>query len=201
MGQRDPRIDAYIAGSAEFARPILAHLRDVVHSACPDCEETLKWSAPSFTYRGKILCGMAAFRQHAAFGLWHGDMVLGTKRGAGDGMGQFGRLTRVADLPGQPELAEYIREAARLIEAGATRPPPRGSKPKQPAEVPDDLLAALARNARARAAFDAFPPSAKREYVEWITEAKREATRTRRLAQAVEWMAEGKRRNWKYENC
>ncbi|QNP40609.1 YdeI/OmpD-associated family protein [Lysobacter solisilvae (ex Woo and Kim 2020)] len=202
MGQRDPRIDAYIASAAGFAQPILTHLRGLVHAACPDCEETLKWSAPSFTYRGKILCGMAAFKQHATFGLWQGAAIV-----AGDGsrrdeaMGQFGRLTRVADLPGKRELVAYLRQGMQLIDAGATRTPARNTAPKPPVEAPDDLLAALRGNARARATFEAFPPSCQREYVEWITEAKREATRASRLAQTIEWLAEGKRRNWKYEKC
>jgi uncharacterized protein YdeI (YjbR/CyaY-like superfamily) len=202
MGQRDPRIDAYIAGSAEFARPILSHLREVVHGACPQCEETLKWQAPSFTYRGKILCGMAAFKQHATFGLWQGAMVLGSNsRKLEDAMGQFGRLTKVADLPGKRELSGYIKRAMALIEEGVKRPPTKDSRPKPPAEVPEDLGMALKKHAKARAVFDAFPPSARREYIEWITEAKREETRTRRLAQAIEWLTQGKRRNWKYENC
>jgi len=176
MGQRDPRIDAYIARSAEFARPILSHLREVVHAACPECEEMLKWSAPSFTYRGKILCGMAAFKQHATFGLWQRAMVLGPDgKRLDDAMGQFGRLTKVADLPGKRELAGYLKQAMQLIEDGAKRPSIKDSKPKPPAEVPNDLVVALKKNAKARATFDAFPPSCcKREYIEWISEAKRE---------------------------
>lgn len=203
MGQRDPRIDAYIAKSAEFARPILSHLGELVHAACPECEETLKWSAPSFTYRGRILCGMAAFKRHAAFGLWQGAKVVGRDGVSRDGaMGQFGRLTRLDDLPGKRELTGYLRQAMRLIEeGGARRPLAKDPMPRPPAAAPDDLLVALARDARARAASEAFPPSARREYVEWITGAKREETRIKRLQQAVEWMAEGKRRNWKYENC
>lgn len=202
MGQRDPRVDAYIARSAEFARPILNHLREVVHAACPECKETLKWSAPSFTYRGKILCGMAAFKQHATFGLWQGAMVLEADgKKLDDAMGQFGRLTRVADLPGKRELTAYLRQAMRLIEEGVKRPSSKDNKPRPPAEMPDDLGVALKKNAKARATFDAFPSSCKREYIEWITEAKREETRSRRLAQTIEWLAEGKRRNWKYENC
>ncbi|GAB3383408.1 YdeI/OmpD-associated family protein [Lysobacter fragariae] len=199
-GKRDPRIDAYIAKAAEFARPILSHLRDVVHAACPDCEETVKWSAPSFTYRGKILCGMAAFKQHASFGLWQGSVVV---EGSDDGMGQFGRLTRVSDLPSKRELVGYLKQAMKLIEEGAPRTPAKPRSPKPDAEVPDELAAALAlkKHARARATFEAFPLSCKREYVEWIVEAKREETRAKRLAQTLEWLAEGKRRNWKYENC
>lgn len=199
MGQRDPRIDAYIANAAAFAQPILAHLREVVHLACPECEETLKWSAPSFTYRGKILCGMAAFKQHAAFGLWQGAAIAA--QGGEGGMGHFGRLARVADLPGKRELTRLLREGMALIDAGPVRQAARRGEPRPPAEVPGDLLAALRSQAAARATFDAFPPSARRDYIEWITDAKREETRAKRVAQAVAWMAEGKRRNWKYEKC
>ena len=201
MDQRDPRIDAYIAGAADFARPVLAHIREVVHAACPDCEETLKWSAPGFTYRGRILAGMAAFKQHATFGLWHGAGIVdeGSRR-TGEAMGQFGRLTRVADLPGRRELAGYIRQAMKLIDEGAKRPSARAGTPRPPAEVPGDLAAALQADAKARATFDSFPPGSRREYIEWITDARRGETRARRLSQAIEWMSEGKRRNWKYEN-
>jgi uncharacterized protein YdeI (YjbR/CyaY-like superfamily) len=202
MGQRDPRIDAYIASSAEFARPILEHLREVVHASCPDCEETLKWSAPTFTYRGKILCGMAAFKQHATFRLWQGTQIVGAGTGKqDDAMGQFGRITRIADLPVKRELAGYIKQAMQSVEQGVKRPASRGGTPKPPVEVPADLAVALGANAGARATFEAFPASCRREYVEWITEAKREETRAKRLAQTIEWLAEGKRRNWKYENC
>lgn len=201
----DPRIDAYIAKSAEFARPILVHLREAVHAACPEAEETLKWGAPSFTYRGKILCGMAAFKQHAAFNFWQGALVVGPDRSAADArataMGQFGRLTRVADLPGKRELASYIKQAAKLIEEGVKTSATKDAKPKSPMRVPEDLAAALAGNAKACATFDGFPPSQRREYVDWLSEAKRDDTRQRRLVQAVEWLAEGKPRNWKYMNC
>jgi uncharacterized protein YdeI (YjbR/CyaY-like superfamily) len=202
MTPPDPRIDAYIAGSAEFARPILSHLRAVVHAACPEAEETLKWGAPSFTYRGKILCGMAAFKQHAAFGFWQGSQVtgVGTEAG-GEGMGQFGRLTRLSDLPGKRELTGYIRQAMTLIDSGARRVPAKAAAPRAPLDVPDDLAAALKKNAKARATFDGFAPGYRRDYIEWITEAKREDTRQRRLEQAIEWLAEGKPRNWKYMKC
>lgn len=197
----DPRIDAYIARSAEFARPILEELRQRVHATCPEAEETLKWSAPSFTYKGKILAVMAAFKQHVAFNLWHGAKVVADDGKAAEGMGQFGRLASVKDIPAKREMAGYIREAMRLIDSGETKGGTKAAKPKPPVVAPADLLAALAGNARAKATFDAFPPGKKREYVDWIVEAKREDTRQRRLAQAVEWMAEGKARNWKYENC
>ncbi|NUO75142.1 MAG: hypothetical protein HOQ32_03925 [Lysobacter sp.] len=202
MVKTDPRIDAYIAGAAEFARPILEHVRGVVHKACPQVEETLKWGMPSFLYQGQILCGMAAFKQHASFGFWQGANIVGPDGRKGEeAMGQFGRLTGVADLPGKRELGGYVKQAMALIDAGVKRPSTKSAQPKPPVEVPDDLAAALKKNARARKTFEAFAPSHRREYVEWITEAKREATRLKRIEQAVEWLAEGKQRNWKYMGC
>ncbi len=202
MASRDPRIDAYIAKSPEFARPILTHLREVVHAACPDVEETMKWSRPHFLYKG-MLCGMSAFKEHCAFGFWKGSLILGKDPGGSEeGMGHFGRITKVADLPSKKVLTGYIKKAMELNEAGVKSPMSSKPKPPKPEPVaPDDLAAALARNPAARATFDRFSPSNKREYIEWITEAKTEATRTRRIETAVEWMAEGKPRNWKYMNC
>ncbi|MDR7135949.1 uncharacterized protein YdeI (YjbR/CyaY-like superfamily) [Lysobacter niastensis] len=198
----DPRIDAYIAKSAEFAWPILRHLRAAVHAACLEAEETVKWGMPSFTYRGKILCSMAAFKQHASFGFWQGAQVTGNGTEAeGEGMGQFGKLTRLSDLPGKRELTGYVRQAMALIDSGAQRVPTGAATPRAPLEVPDDLAAALKKDAKARATFDGFAPSYRRDYIEWITEAKREDTRQRRLKQTVEWLAEGKSRNWKYMKC
>lgn len=198
MTATEPRIDAYIARSADFARPILDELRARVHAACPDVEEAIKWSAPGFTYKGKLLAMMAAFKQHVAFNLWHGAEIVGSAESAGEGMGQFGRLTRVADLPGKRETTRFIREAMALIDAGVTRRVTK-APPKPPAAMPDDLHGALKRNAEARATFEGFPPGKQREYIEWIVEAKREATRKGRLDQAIEWLAEGKARNWKYQ--
>jgi len=195
----DPRIDAYIERQADFARPILTHLRETIHAACPDCEETLKWSMPSFVYKTKILAHFAAFKAHAAFGYWSGGQVLGKESGQASAMGQFGRLTSLDDLPPRETLLELTRKAMQLIDEGVK--PIRDKTEKAPFTVPQDLKAALDANAAARATFDAFPPSAQREYVEWVTEAKRDETRTKRLKQAVEWMAEGKRRHWKYETC
>ncbi|HXE57413.1 MAG TPA: YdeI/OmpD-associated family protein [Gemmatimonadales bacterium] len=197
MGTRDPRVDAYIARAAPFARPILTHLRELVHEACPEVEEAIKWGAPAFMYHG-MLCGMAAFTRHCSFGFWKGALVVnGTRAKAGEAAGQFGRITAIADLPARRVLAGYVRKAMRLNEAGAKAPrPPKRPKPRL--VVPPDLRAALAQNPRARATFERFSPSHRREYVEWITEAKREETRRRRLATAIAWLAEGKPRNWKY---
>jgi uncharacterized protein YdeI (YjbR/CyaY-like superfamily) len=194
----DPRIDAYIARQSDFARPILVHLRAIVHEACPDGEETLKWSMPSFLYKGKILAGFAAFKAHATFGYWNDSMLSQDEKNR-SAMGQFGRLTSLEDLPSKATLVDLTRKSMALIESGAK--PPRATAKKAPFTVPQDLRAALDAEPKAAATFDAFPPSCQRDYVEWVTEAKRDETRAKRLAQTIEWLAEGKRRNWKYENC
>lgn len=199
MASTDPRLDSYIAGKAAFAQPILEHLRAAVHRAVPEVEETLRWSMPSFSYRGKILCQMAAFKEHAAFGFWRGEEVAG-EEGASDAMGQFGRLASVADLPDQATLDALIRKAAALVDSGAHAPRPV-KDPKPALDMPEDLALALAASPAAQATFDAFPPSARRDYLEWVLDAKQPATRTKRISQAVEWMAEGKKRHWKYEKC
>jgi uncharacterized protein YdeI (YjbR/CyaY-like superfamily) len=197
MGTRDPRIDAYIARQADFARPILTHLRDVVHAACPDVEEALKWNAPFFMYHGP-LCNMAAFKQHCSFGFWKGALVVGRGSGEDDrAAGQFGRITSVKDLPSKKEITAYIRKAMKLNEAGVTVPKATRSRPALP--VPPELTAALAKNRIAREVFEAFSPSHKRDYSEWIADAKRDETKAARVKQAVEWMAEGKPRHWKYQ--
>lgn len=198
MGQSDPRIDAYIEGAAPFAQPILRELRARVHAACPQVEETLKWGMPSFVYRGRILCGMAAFKQHASFSFWQGAQVVGAER-AGEGMGQFGRLSKLGDLPGKRDMGAQLKRAMALIEAGVGKSPGQARERKPSPKLPDDLAAALAGNPAARTTYAGFPPGQQREYVEWIESAKREPTRRARVAQAVEWMAQGKRRNWKYE--
>ena len=197
MGTRDPRVDAYIAKQAEFARPILTHLREVVHGACPKVEEDIKWGAPFFMYHG-TMCQMAAFKQHVAFGFWKGALVVGRSSGDDDrAAGQFGRITSVKDLPSKAELARYIQKAMQINEEGVSVPKAKKARPELP--VPPELSAALAKNKKARAAFEAFPPSHKRDYSEWIGEAKREETKAARVAQAIEWIAEGKPRHWKYQ--
>jgi uncharacterized protein YdeI (YjbR/CyaY-like superfamily) len=196
---KDPRVDAYIERQPDFARPILSHLREVVHAACPGCEEAIKWGMPAFIYRGKQLAGMAAFKAHATFGLRHGSELVESKPDQAGAMGQFGRLTEIADLPPLQELDRLVEQAMALIESGAR--PVRTKTAKDAIEPPPDLLAALHSNPAASATFAAFSPGARRDYVEWIIDAKRPATRGKRIAQAVEWLAEGKRRNWKYEAC
>jgi uncharacterized protein YdeI (YjbR/CyaY-like superfamily) len=194
---RDPRVDAYIDKSAEFAKPILAYLRDVVHEGCPDVQETIKWGMPAFEHHG-LMCGMAAFKAHCTFSFWKGALVLGADGAAGeDAMGQFGRITKRSDLPPKRTLVGYVRKVAALNEEGTKVPrPARQPRPELP--VPDDLARALRGNRKAATTFENFPPSHRREYIEWITEAKGDATRRRRLEQTVEWLAEGKSRNWKY---
>ncbi|MET3930548.1 YdeI/OmpD-associated family protein [Lysobacter soli] len=193
----DPRVDAYIEKSADFARPLLAHIREGVHAACPQAEETLKWDMPSFTWRGKIVCGMAAFKQHVTLWFWEGRSIVGDDANR-EAMGQFGRITKKSELPGKRELAGYVKQAMARIENGATAPAKEKPAPKAALPVPEDLTAALRGNAKARATFEGFAPGYRRDYIEWIVEAKREDTRQRRIAQAVEWLAEGKTRNWKY---
>ena len=198
MSQRDPRVDAYIAKSAPFAQPILERLRAIVHEAVPGIEETLKWGAPSYVHAGGIVCMMAAFKQHVSFGFWKHALVMG-EGVARDGMGSFGKLRSVRDLPPKRELVALLRKAATLNAQGVKSAGPRKqAAPKPPPVVPPSLAAALGRDKAAAAAFKAFPPGQQRDYCEWIAEAKREDTRQRRLDQAIEWIAEGKPRNWKY---
>lgn len=196
----DPRIDRYIEGAAPFARPILAYLRATIRSACPDVEETMKWSRPSFGYHGKILCGMAAFKQHAAFYFWQREQVTQGAESADEhsAMGQFGRLCSVDDLPDTAALSAMVVAAMALIDSGGKAPRPI-KHPRPAAEPPADLVAAMAASPAARSTFDGFAPGQRREYVEWVIEAKRPETRQRRIDQAVAMLAEGKKRNWKYE--
>jgi uncharacterized protein YdeI (YjbR/CyaY-like superfamily) len=195
--KRNPAVDAYIAKSPDFAKPILKHLREVVHAAVPDVEEEMKWSTPTFTYKG-ILCGMAAFKEHCLLGFWKGSLLRDDKGNTLErDANELGRITSLADLPPDKVLTRYIKEAARLNEEGIKVEKPK-AKPKPALVVPPYLVSALRKNKKALTTFEDFSPSAKREYVEWLTEAKTDATRDKRLAQAVEWIAEGKQRNWKY---
>jgi uncharacterized protein YdeI (YjbR/CyaY-like superfamily) len=202
-----PEVDAYIASAGAFAQPILNRIRELVHKALPDVEEDIKWSMPFFVYRGLMLGNMAAFKQHCSFGLW-GKEAAADLRSDGlydrKAMGVLGKLTSVKDLPSDREFIKYLRTAASEIETGTrtknySRPKP--STPKPPPEVPASLAAALKKNKAAAAQFAAMPPGSQREYCEWIAESKRDETREKRVATAIEWIAEGKRRNWKYENC
>ena len=198
MAKKDPRVDAYIAKAQPFAKPILNRFRKAVHAGCPDVTETMKWSFPHFDYKG-MLCSMAAFKAHCAFGFWKGSLLKSVPKGkTTDAMGQFGRVTSLDEMPGEPALVKMVREAVALNDAGAkvVREP---KAPKTPLKAPAYMVAAIRKNKKAHAAYDSFSPSHQREYVEWITGAKSDETRDRRLEIAVQWMAEGKSRNWKYE--
>lgn len=195
---RDPRVDAYIAKAQPFAQPILNHLRELVHKYAPGAEETLKWGVPAFVLGGQNLAGMAAFKEHATFGFWRDEEVTGSPRDTG-AMGSMGRLASLADLPDDKVMADYIRNAAALCSGGKPKRP--ATKPKPALDLPDDLGAALGANAAAQGHWDAFSPGKRRDYIEWVIEAKREATRVKRIETIVAQVAEGKDRNWKYKGC
>ncbi|WP_137871065.1 YdeI/OmpD-associated family protein [Sphingopyxis sp. 2PD] len=195
---RDPRVDAYIAKAQPFAQPILTHLRDLVHSHAPGVEETLKWGVPHFVLNGQNLAGMAAFKEHATFGFWRDEEVTGSPRDTG-AMGSMGRLASLADLPGDEAMADYIRKAAALCAEG--KPKRAAPKPKAALDLPGDLGVALKANAAAQGHWDSFSPGKRRDYIEWVLEAKREETRVKRIETIVAQVAEGKGRNWKYQDC
>ncbi len=206
-GVLNPKVDGYIAKAQPFAQPILDHLRRLVHRACPGVEETIKWSRPFFEYKGVILCNMSAFKEHCSFGFW-GQEIGAILRDAGalrDGaMGSLGRITARDVLPPEKVLLGWIRQAAAFVDNGEHTSPIAARNrvvkaPRPASETPPELVAALKKNRKASAVFAAFSPSCKREYVDWIAEAKREETRQKRIVQAVEWIAEGKQRNWKYQ--
>jgi uncharacterized protein YdeI (YjbR/CyaY-like superfamily) len=205
----NPRIDAYIAKSKPFAQPILNHIRELVHKACPGVLETIKWSRPFFEYKGVILGNMSAFKEHCSFGFW-GEEISAVLRDAKvlqpDAMGSLGRITRIEDLPSNKQLLSLLRQAVAFIDSGQYTSPiaarHRVVKAPTPAvEAPSEFTKALKANKKASAAFAAFSPSCKREYVEWIADAKRVETRDKRIATAIEWIGEGKQRNWKYQQC
>lgn len=204
MPVKDKRIDAYIAKSEDFAKPILNHLRELVHKACPDVEETIKWGMPFFDYKGSF-CSMASFKEHAVFGFWK-DVLIKDPTGyfkkrankGGEAMGNLGKITSLKDLPPDKVIIDFIKQAKKLNDDGV-KLPPKTPKEKPVLEIPDYFIKALGKNKKALAVFEKFPPSHKREYLQWITEAKAEDTRNRRMAKAFEWIAEGKGRNWKYE--
>jgi uncharacterized protein YdeI (YjbR/CyaY-like superfamily) len=202
MPTHDNRIDAYIGKAQPFAQPILEYLREVVHAGCPEVEETIKWSMPHFVYKG-LFCAMAGFKQHCALHIFNDKLVMKEAKSAEkDGMGSLGKITSLKDLPPRSVLVGYIKKAKALKDSGVVSVMGRKNKtPKPPAKAPAYLTAALKKNKKAQTTFAAFSPSAQREYIEWLTEAKTEETRDRRLEQAVGWIREGKKRNWKYENC
>lgn len=201
---KDERVDIYIEKSAEFAQPILHHLRAIIHQAVPDVHETMKWSFPHFEYKKSILCSMASFKQHCSFGFWLGSLMKDPDnilKSVGDsGMGQFGKITKMEDLPSQEIITQYIYQAVQLIDSGAKLVKKPATTAKE-IEIPTILQEALEKNDKAAASFQKFSPSHRKEYIQWIIEAKTEPTREKRVATAIEWLSEGKSRNWKYEKC
>lgn len=202
MSIYDPRIDAYIEKSAPFAQPILNHLREVIHKNCPDVVETIKWGFPHFEYNKRLQFNMAAFKQHAAFGFWLGSLMrdpMGIlERDEKNAMGSLGRITSLKELPSDKILAQYIKESMQLTDEGVkVKKAPK--KTVEEMEVPDYFQQALNKNKKAKTAFESFSPSHRKEYLEWIIDAKREETRQKRITQALEWLTEGKPRHWKYQ--
>ena len=207
----DARIDLYISKAKPFAQPILIHLRELVHKACPNVEETIKWSRPFFEYKGVILANMSAFNEHCSFGFW-GEEIAAVLREANviqdGGMGSLGRITSIKDLPPNKQMLDLLKQATAFIDNGQYTSPisarnkvVKAPKPPIEEEMPPEFTKALKANKKASTVFAAFSPSCKREYTEWIADAKRPETRDKRIAQAIEWIAEGKQRNWKYQSC
>jgi hypothetical protein len=207
----NPKVDGYIAEVQPFAQPIMARLRELVHEGCPGVEESIKWGMPFFEYRGAILCNMAAFKQHCRFGFWGkeiGAVLSAAKVSVKNSADSLGKITSVDNLPADKQMIDWVRQAAALIDSGnhtspiAARRQAAKSRPKKPAvKMSAEFAAAMKKSKKTAAAFAKFSPSAKREYLEWIAEAKRPETRTQRIATAIQWIAEGKQRNWKYQNC
>lgn len=203
MPKKDARIDAYIKHSAAFAQPILSHFRSLVHSACPDVEETMKWSFPHFDYKGSMMCSMASFKQHCAIGFWKAALMKDSATLTGmakseAAMGHLGRIASLKDLPKDSVLTRYIKDAMQLNDSGAKLPGKSQSSKAQPLSVPGYFTKALSASKKAQQTFTAFSYSQQKEYVDWVTEAKTEATRNKRLQTSIEWLSEGKIRNWKY---
>jgi len=203
MTKKDKRIDAYISAAAPFAKPILKHLRGLVHQGCPKVQETIKWGMPSFDYKGPFL-SFASFKEHCVLGFWKAGLLEDTygylqpiANKGGEAMGNFGRITSLHDLPSDNVILDYIKQAKQLNDKGIKNTA-RKTSSRKPLEAPAYMLTAIKKNKKAWTTFENFSPSNKRDYVEWITEAKTEATCNKRLTQAIEWMVEGKPRNWKY---
>lgn len=198
MARKDPRVDRYIRKAPAFARPILRHLRKIVHAACPEVDETIKWNFPHFDYKG-ILCGMAAFKEHCAFGFWKAELMFDGDRPADrKAMGNFGRISSLSDLPKNKTLIGYVKKAAKLNATGVRAPARAKPKKRPPPKVPNYFRGALQKNAKAGKTFENLSPSQQRDYLEWLTEAKRAETRKQRLRMSMLWLSQGKPRNWKY---
>jgi uncharacterized protein YdeI (YjbR/CyaY-like superfamily) len=203
MGKKIKEIDTYISKSANFAKPILTHIREIVHKACPDVEEKMKWSFPHFDYKNEMMCSMAAFKQHAVMGFWKGsimkDKALLEMAKSETAMGHLGKLTSLNDLPTDKKLTAYIKEAMKLNELGIKIPAKPKSTERKELEIPDYFKKALGKNKAILHDFEKFSYSCKKEYVDWIAGAKTDETRNKRMATAIEWISEGKTRHWQYK--
>ncbi len=202
MSESTGYVDEYISKAQDFAKPVLKHIRKLVLETVPGVEEVKKWSFPHFDYKGSTLCSMASFKEHCAFGFWKASLMKDPHKlmNGKDAMGHFGRITRLKDLPSDKIMKEYIKEAAKLNENGVKVVKPKKAA-KEELESPDYFKKALSKNKIAMKNFESFSPSAKRDYIEWLVEAKTEATRDKRMETALEWITEGKKRHWKYQNC
>lgn len=203
MGKKDKRVDAYIEKSQPFAKPILKKLRELIHKGNPEVEETIKWGMPSFDYKGPF-CSFAGFKQHAVFGFWKYKLINDPEgylqeisNEGGDAMGNLGRITSLEDLPPDKAIIDFVKQAKKLNDEGI-KIPAKPKKPKEELVVPNYFISELKKNKKAFETFDNFSYSHKKEYLEWITEAKTEETRNKRIATTIEWLTEGKSRNWKY---
>jgi len=203
MGQKNKRVDAYIDKAQPFAKPILTKLRELIHKGNPEVEETIKWGMPSFDYKGPF-CSFASFKQHAVFGFWKYELIKDPKgymgeifNKGGDAMGNLGRITSIKDLPPDKVIIDFVKQAKKLNDEGI-KLPPKSKKPRTEFVIPDYFISALKQNKKAFETFNNFSYSHKKEYIEWITEAKTEETRNKRIATTIEWISEGKSRNWKY---
>ena len=200
MAKKDKRVDEYIAKSGDFAKPVLLHIRKLVHQACPDAEENIKWGFPHFDYKG-MMCSMAAFKNHCALGFWKHALMKDAKEMMSNNenaMGHLGKIKSVQDLPSDKKIIAWVKEAMKLND-DEVKLPERKKRDKGEIIIPDALQTELNKNKKALENFTGFPPSHKREYIQWITEAKTDETRERRVSQTIEWVSEGKGRNWKYE--
>jgi len=200
MVEKDPRIDAYIGKAADFAKPILTHIRSLIHTICPDVKENIKWGVPHFDCYNAPLCSIAAFKSHCAINLWKAALIPDRHNifGEKEAAGQFGKITTLKDLPSDKIMKEYFKEAVKLNKDGVKLSKPKSNEKKE-LIIPEALIKSFTKNKTAQRAFEALSYSHKKEYIDWITEAKTEETRAKRIATTLEWVTEGKSRNWKYE--
>lgn len=201
MEKYNPLVDEYIEKSPDFSKPILNYIREIVHEFCTDAEEAIKWKFPTFMYKGKILCSMVSFKAYCSMGFWlHGEMQT-IKNLETDvektNMFSLGKITKLEDLPSKPQLKKIILEAMELTDMGVKLK--KAAPTKTETAVPDEFQNVLDQNKKVLEIFQKASPSFRKEYINWITEAKTETTRNKRMEQAIEWISEGKGRNWKYE--